>query len=164
MKQILNNLYLIAVLLPLILMAACGGAYPPDSKMEEKLRSHNSDFTHLIEMFQQDTHLLTVDREFAYVSYDTKVALPNQRMDEYRRLLKKLDLIDIRRYSNAGNIYLKAWHQDGFIIGGSYKHYVYAKTEPSPIVNSLDALKHSGQDALGYKRVVDNWYLNLDIW
>jgi hypothetical protein len=164
MKQMPNNLRLLILLMILVAMAACGGAYPSDQKMVERLRSQNSDFSHLVEMFQQDTHLLSVDREFAHISYDTKANLPNERMEEYRQLFKKLDLINIRRYRNAEGIYLKAWHQDGFIIGGSYKHYVYAKTSPSPVVDSLDTLKHSGHDAYAYKRASDNWYLNLDIW
>lgn len=148
----------------LVAMSACGGAYPSDHKMVEKLRSDNSDFSHLVEIFQQDSHLLSVDREFAYISYDIKANLSNERMEEYRHLFEKLDLITIRRYRNAEGIYLKAWHQDGFIIGGSYKHFVYAKTSPSPVVDSLDTLNHSGHDAYAYKRVSDNWYLNLDKW
>lgn len=166
MKQVLNNLRFFTFLLIWTMTTACSsGAYLSDHEMEENLNSHRAEFNCLIEMFKQDSHLLSVDREFAYVSYDTKITLPSQRMDRYRKLFSKLGLIEARRIIGAKDISLKAWHKTGFMMGSTSKYYVYSETTPSLLIDSLDNLNQSGgHDVFAYKRVTDNWYLNLDNW
>ena len=132
--------------------------------MEEKFRSEQASFHKLVEMFKKDARLSSLNKEAAYLSFDQKADLSKQRMDEYRSLLKKLGLGVVSRGEQTGNIYMKAWHRNGFLIGGSSKSYVYAENPPEALVESLDKLKNSGHDAYAFKKISDRWYMHLDIW
>lgn len=132
--------------------------------MEAKFRSDEASFQKLVEMFKKDGHLSSLNNEAAYLSFDQKADLSKQRMDEYRDLLKKLGLWVVSRGEKTGNIYMKAWHRNAFLIGGSSKYYVYAENPPEALVDSLDKLKDSGHDGYAFKKISGNWYLHLDIW
>jgi hypothetical protein len=115
-------------------------------------------------MFREDAHLSYLNNEAAYLSFDEKVELSKQRMDEYRSLLRKLGLWVVSRGEKTGNIYMKAWHRNAFLVGGSSKYYVYAENSPEALVDSLDKLKNGGDDAYAFKKISDSWYMHLDIW
>ncbi len=155
-----------SILLSLILVG-CGNpfnTYPSDSLLEERYRSHRADFDKLASLFKADANLSSVGSEAAWVSFEVKANISQQRLNEYRALFDKLEVKNIGRGEKSGNFYILAWNKDGFIIGGSSKLYIYAETPPSPLVDSLDEPANSGHDAYAFKRIADNWYLHLDIW
>ena len=151
------------VLLGVALLSSCSSS-PTDRVMEDMLRSNEAEFNQLVSMFKEDASLWEVNREFAKSSWDTKAILPSRRMEEYRRLLTRLNLIDVGRGERSGNTYLKAWHRGAFPFGGSTKFYVYAESQPDRIVDSIDRIERGGQDASVFMKVKDNWYLHLDVW
>lgn len=114
-------------------------------------------------MFKEDSHLFKLDHESAFTSWDTKADLPQQRMDEYRQLLTKLNVISVNRREPSGDIALLVWTRRHMIIGTKSKYYLYAETPPEPLVDSLDELV-GGADAFAHKRISNNWYLLLDVW
>jgi hypothetical protein len=142
----------------------CGNSYPSDSLLEERFHSHRADFDKLARLFREDASLSSVGSEGAWVSFDVKANIPQQRLNEYRALFDKLKLKHIGRGEKSGNFYILTWKNDGFIIGGASKLYIYAETPPSPLADSLDGLASSGHDAYAFKKIADNWYLHLDIW
>ena len=152
-----------SILLSLILVG-CGNSYPSDSLLEERFHSHRADFERLVTLFKEDRNLSTVGSEAAWVSFDVKANIQQQRLNAYRTLFNKLELKSIGRGEKSGNFYILTWKNDGFIIGGSSKLYIYAETPPSPLVDSLDGLARSGHDAYAFKKIADNWYLHLDTW
>jgi hypothetical protein len=152
-------------LLAFVTLAGCGiFPYPTDQAMEEKFRSDEVSFHRLVEMFKDDSQLSSVNNKAAYMSFDHNADLPKQRMDEYQSLLKKLGLLVVSRGEKTGNIYMKAWHRNAFLIGGSSKYYVYAENSPEALVDSLDKLENGDDDAYAFKKISDNWYMHLDIW
>lgn len=138
--------------------------YPSDSLLEERFRTHQGDFERLTTIFNQDADLDKVTREAAWVAFELKANIPEQRLNEYRSLFDKLKVESIARGEKSGNHYILAWRKSDLLIGGSSKLYIYAEKAPSPIVDSLDELKNSGHDAYAFKRIADKWYLHLDIW
>lgn len=151
-----------SILLSLFLVG-CGNSYPSDSLLEERFRSHRADFDRLVTLFKEDRTLSSVGSDAAW-SFDVKANISQQRLNAYRTLFDKLDLKSIGRGERSGNFYILTWKNDGFIIGGSSKLYIYAERPPSPLVDSLDGLASSGHDAYAFKKIADNWYLHLDIW
>lgn len=146
----------------LLLISSCAASCPSDAEMEERLRTGEADFHRLIQMLNEDSYLIAVEPESAYQAWNAKANLPEGRMNEYRALLSKLNLRGVRRWDSG--IYFKAWHRGFFPYGGITKYYVYAECTPNRIVDSLDKIIRSGQDANVYKRVSERWYLNVDIW
>ena len=149
----------------LFFVAGCGiFSYPTDQTMEARFRSDEASFQRLVQMFKEDARLYSLNHKAASLAFDQKADLSTQRMEEYRSLLRRLGLWVVSRGEKTGNIYLKAWHQNGFLIGGSSKYYVYAEDPPAGLVDSLDKLKDGGQDAYAFKKIFDRWYLHLDVW
>jgi hypothetical protein len=158
------------MLLLLFALTACRifDSYPSDNSLIEKFRSNEADFRRLAKMFKEDVKLSGVDHKSAWVdyNYNFKADIPQQRLDEYRSLLKRLGVQHIVRGDKSGHFYLLVWRENGLFIGGSSKFYIYADwlPPPSPLTDSLDALKQSGHDAYAFKQFEEHWYLHLDIW
>jgi hypothetical protein len=165
MKRNFTFIFLLSVF-----AAACGNSlhfwekYPSDSLMEQRFREHEADFNRLADMFREDAQLSGVNYESAWLDYEVKANIPQQRLDQYRSLFKKLQVEHIGRGRESGNFYLPFWHRDDYYIGSATKYYIYAESPPSPLVDSLDKLQNSGQDAAAFKRISGNWYMHLDKW
>lgn len=166
-RRLRHNVIFAASVLLLLILGGCQNplnSYPTDSLLEERFRSHQIDFNRLADMFKEDAHLSRISPTAAWVSYDVKASVPQQRFNEYRALFDKLKVKEIARGDPSGNFYILAWSKSDFIIGGSSKLYIYAETPPAPLVDSLDKLKNSGHDAYAFKKIADHWYMHLDIW
>ena len=146
-----------------LLITACS-SYPTERELENKLRVNQAAFDRLVAMFREDANLSEVNSQVAKLSWNTEANIPDERMAEYRNSLEELNLINIRRGERSGNIYLTAWYRSGFLIGGTTISYVHVQSPPSRLVDSIDTVLRSGQDADVFKRINDNWYLHLDIW
>jgi hypothetical protein len=117
-------------------------------------------------MFKEDSELSSLKHDAAYLSYEVKANLPQQRLEDYRNLLTKLNLRSLSRGEKTGNIYFATWNKSDFLIGGSNEYYVYAESAPADamyLVDSLDELRNK-TDAYAFKKVADQWYLHVDNW
>ena len=158
-----------AALLPCIfLLGGCSSTsgYPPDHLLEARFRNHEAEFSRLLNIFKVDSHLFLVDSEAAYSARNTRAVITEERLEEYQRLLSKLELDYIARTNNHEGheeISLRAWTRPHLLLGAKSKFYIYREIPPSPLVESLDGLV-GGTDAYAYKRIAENWYLFLDVW
>ena len=152
------------LLASLVLLSGCGyKSNFTDQALEQRFRSNEADFNTLVKMFKEDSELSSVTFIAAFSSYDTRANIPQQRLDEYRGLLKKLSLKNIWRGEKSGNIHLTTWKESDFVMGGANEAYVYTEFPPAEITESLDELRKM-TDAFAYKRISDNWYLQVDNW
>jgi hypothetical protein len=168
-KAMKKSDFKIMVLLALfaLLIAGCSSTPPSDQVMEEKFRAHEADFKKLASMFKEDANLDSVDETAVYLpsaepgNYP-RAEISSERLDEYRRLLKKTGVKKLfRRTDSIHFIVWRGWN--GIDPGNSKaKDYVYAETPRQPIADSLDQrdkLLIDGSAPEVYKKIGDNWYL-----
>ena len=134
---------------------------PSDKAMEENFRSHEADFNRLVTMFKEDSGVKTIDLESAYTFDEPRQEpnLPSQRLSEYRRLLRQINVKSI--YRGETGISFLAWI--GGMDMGKAKYYVYTETPPTSLVDSLDkaeVLPRSYGDIIANKKIGGNWYLS----
>ena len=133
---------------------------PSDKAMEENFRAHEADFNKLVTMLKEDSNVETVDLQSAF-TFDVprqKLELPSQRLNEYRRLLRQINVKSVSR--GETDFIFPAW-SSGLMLDKA-KFYVYSEKPPSSLVDSLDKtanLPLSDGDIVGYKRISGNWYL-----
>ncbi len=84
---------------------------------------------------------------------------------EYRRLFRELEIEAGMHRDGASTVRLIA-SSKGLLMANSEKSYVYSSVEPSPLVESLDAVirKDGGDQAPVFKKVRGNWYLYYESW
>ena len=165
-----NLILQIALFLFAILVGGCGSfdvfnhdetPMPSDKAMEENFRTHEADFNKLVTMIREDAEVKIVDLESAY-TFDVprqKLELPPQRLSEYRRLLKQINVKSI--YHGEMGISFLAW--SGGTDMGKAKYYVYSETPQTSLVDSLDntsKLPHTSGDISASKKIGGNWYLS----
>lgn len=163
MRYLSLNRY-VCMLVAVILMAACGaGSHPPDEVLIERFNSHQADFEKLVTMLNEDPKLRRLTLERAYLD-PGGAPLPKARMAEYSRLLKLLHLQDGVTRDYQG-LHLIASHRGG-VVPNSGKSYSYTLKEPSPLVDSLDAVirQNSADQRLIWRRIAGNWYLSYEKW
>ena len=154
-----------------MVLLASGCAYHSkfsDRRLEERFRSHESDFKQLVQMLSEDSEFARVTRDAAYTVYDRKMITDSPRLGDYRKLLSKLELDSVSKVVGAGNvrIYFAAWNRNDFPYGGTNEYFVYAVTPPAEaryLVESLDKLR-TQTDAYAFKKIADRWYLHVDNW
>jgi hypothetical protein len=140
--------------------------YPTDEFLERQFFSNKADFEKLVQMFSEDSNLFKVDAEKGTIEWaDNKGEPPKYRLIEYKKLLSKLNLKLILRYTNNKEIYLLTWHESNSFVGGKSKYFVFSENDgfanPKP---SLDEIYKSGKDANDQRKIEGNWYLYLDVW
>lgn len=136
-----------------------------DRELEERFRENEADFNRLVRMMKEDSELASVSHKTALLKTDVKASLSQQRFDEYRACLLKLQVTGVFR-NRAEQIYFAAWNKDDFMIGGSNEYFVYAEAAPADeryIVQSLDELRKQ-TDAYAFRKIADRWYLHVDNW
>jgi hypothetical protein len=155
------------VLLGLLLAAGCSYKSTfTDRALEEKFRSQEAEFNRLVHMFKEDRQLSIVNSRDAFVAFNVKANLPPPRFENYRDLLKQLNLNSISRGEQSGNVYLARWNKNDFFIGGSNEYYVYAEFPPAEEMYFVDSLDHLRRqtDAYAFKKIAAGWYMHVDNW
>lgn len=140
-------------------------SHPSDQVLEQRLRSHQSDFDNLVRMLEEDSDVVSITYKNAFMENRSTRQLPKDRLDEYRRLFKKLQLEGGIQRDRKGFILLMA-STKGMVIPNSGKTYVFSVREPAPLVESLDEVikNHAGDQPPVYKKLFGNWYLFYESW
>lgn len=82
------------VLLAIASLASCKAlAHVSDEVLIEKFHSHQADFEKLVTMLEEDRGLVRLTADRVFFKNDT-TSISNERLAEYRRLLKLLTLTD----------------------------------------------------------------------
>jgi hypothetical protein len=150
-----------------VLMALSGCdtvAHPSDAVLIERFYRHQADFEKLVTMLDQDRDLVRITAKNVFLEKGATRQVPKERHDEYRRLLELLQLNGGIQRDKDGLILIASLK--GIIIPNSSKSYLYALTEPSPLVESLDHVvsNNRGDQRPVYKRISGNWYLDYESW
>lgn len=152
------------MLLALGSLSGCHGfSHPSDESLIERFHSEQADFEKLVAMLSEDRNLVRLTGD--YVSYrNYATPLPNERLVEYRRLLKSLMLSD--GVSRSPDGFQLVASSRGMVLASSAKSYSYSLKEPAPIVDSLDAVikQNRGDQQPIWRRISGNWYLSYESW
>ena len=166
MKLITHRLDRDVVLVSLLLMTSCSGAFlPSDKTLEERFRSNQAEFEKIIGMLNEDNDVVRITSKYVFLSENSTRQLPKERLDEYRRLMKELKLEGgIQRHDSERVLLIAS--ASGIALPNAGKCYAYSLKEPQPIVESLDELikGSSGDHSLVYKKLRGNWYLCYESW
>jgi hypothetical protein len=138
-----------------------------DEVLEANFSKYETDFQVLLEKSQADYKVIRIASDFTWL--DNNAAWPrpesewgisNERWDEYRNLFKKLGLNGGILRDNQGEITYLIVSSSGLITNGSSKGYAYCKSEPAPIVSSLDDTTSwpKGKRII-FKQLRGHWYL-----
>ncbi len=83
---------LITIVLVLITASACARSHPSDRAMEDQLLSREANFTQLVRIFSEDSHVNTIGVDDVIMEAGAKETLGEARLAAYRDLPKKLGL------------------------------------------------------------------------
>jgi hypothetical protein len=111
-------------------------------------------------MVLTDKGLERVDEDWTSPENPQTLGISNQRIDEYRKLFRKVGVP--RGFSAYGerNIIEFISSAQGLGISGSSKSYVYAKAPPNNQQENLDEYRKNGEATYPvYKHIEGNWYL-----
>jgi hypothetical protein len=161
------NIRLIFLFLTLcILSTGCGlGRHPSDEVLEQQLKSREKEFTRLATMLNEDLNVVRLSDEDVFLNDNSKPAPSQERLAEYRHLFRELKLEKGIHRDNANQVRLIA-SSKGLLVASSEKSFMYSSENPSPLVDSIDAIvskAHANQDPV-YKRLGGNWYIYYESW
>ncbi len=141
-----------------------GNPYPTDQVLINRLDQDRNDFVKLINLFKEDSQ---VKKIYIKGAFESESASQNPRIEKYQKLMKKLDVLEIRRF-NSEQIYFEVWVSQTSFVGGNYKGYVFNEDTSSELyVDSLDDLFNSlkiNDEVYGLRKIDENWSLYLDVW
>ena len=116
---------------------SCRSSHPSDYALEQNLRLHQADFNSLVSMLDEDKDVMRISDRYVFFKEHSGRVLPQERLAEYRRLFKKLQLEGgVHREGDDTLIFIAS--NRGVVVPYSGKTYVYARQQPSPLVDSLD--------------------------
>lgn len=143
---------------------------PTDRQMIDNFTENRSDFETLVEMMVEDTNevaLFKVHRDYVkYYESEQEDTVDQRRIQEYRTLLKKLNLLSIAYYQHREESFvITAYAAGGIPDEGIYKGYEYfpgglpARFEAA-LVDSLEYDPKTYEPGTSLYREIDgNWYL-----
>ena len=147
-----------------VLGSSCGLAAPPsDSKVVSELLAHRQEIEVLVQMIRADKVLLRVDSDWTMPANPTAVGVAAQRIEEYRRLLRKVGYPRGFYYRpETGEIEFVAW-ASGTVASGGSKSVVYSPQRLGPIVADTSDPVPSRPDGsrLAYREIASNWYIQF---
>jgi hypothetical protein len=138
--------------------------YPTDSELEKRFADRRTKFDSLLRLFQEDSHLRSVNNGGAWVDFDTPAQMSAERLQTYFELFSELGVRSVHRWNPDASIEFRVWSSPRFFIGGRSKSYIYDPKYSGKITNSLDEIYRSGVDANDFKPLGDHWHLYLDVW
>lgn len=166
MKSILRIRFATLIIVALAFITSCGiSRHPSDRVLENRFQSQEAKFSRLAEMLNEDRDIARLCDDCIFLSGSSNRSISNERLSEYRRLFKELELESGIHRDNAYSVRLIA-SSKGLFIPTSEKSYVYSKVEPSLLVNSLDDVtaRDGGDQEPVYRKLKDNWYLYYESW
>lgn len=153
------------IIFALMFVEGCGlFSHPSDQSLEQRLKSHEAEFNQLVVMLFEDSDIVRLSNENVFLSEGNR-HISNERLREYRRLFKELDL-EKGIYRDGVNTVRLIASSKGLFLAYSEKSYVYSKSELTPVVDSLDEVisRDRGDQSTVYRKLKDNWYLYYASW
>lgn len=134
--------------------------FPSDEMMIAHFRANKGDFERLLSMFRNDKELARIGEDFTDPAV---IVIRQERLREYRNLLKQLDIYSLGGSTEKDFVKLHS-HSVGLSISGRAKGYVYSEEIPRLVVDDLDAYfaKHKRSSFTAYRSIEGNWYLFYD--
>ncbi|HKU77566.1 MAG TPA: hypothetical protein VJR02_26865 [Pyrinomonadaceae bacterium] len=149
----------------IVVGGACNlSPHPTDSRLEQTLKSNQSDFDQLIRMLSEDVDIIRLDEKFVFLKEGSTHNVPDQRLEVYRKLFVKLKLE--RGFQRDKDNALRFIASSGGVFSTSEKSYIYSPTPLNPLVDSLDQVVESdrGDHSPVYKKLYGGWYLYYASW
>ena len=121
-------------------LSSCAPA--TDRSLQERFFSHQEDFQKLLDMYQQDAHLVTIAPDYTLLDTDgswprKNIGISPERWQQYRQLFSELGLSGGvgRTDDYPGAIYFLVSAR-GFVAPSpsSYKGYFYSPNPPTPLL------------------------------
>jgi hypothetical protein len=146
----------------LLVLSGCFSPSKPhaDEILVENFTNHRDKFVTLVNMVVNDKDLESVTTKYVLPENTT---ISEQRLQEYRRLLKELDLCSIEVHQEA--VFLTAYIGGSFPDDGVYKGYVYFPDGipgelKASVIDNLDGLEWNANHVTKfYKKIDEKWYL-----
>jgi hypothetical protein len=142
-----------------------GCGYPSDRELEKRFYENRTDFETLGSMLVEDIDIRVLDQDNIFYKGDSPRVISGERIEKYRRLMKKLRIDGgiARDYDGSASLIVK---YKGILIHTSGKGYYYSTGEVTPIVESLDEVIRNERDDTRptFKRIEGNWYLVYESW
>lgn len=153
--------YIFCCFVSLILVGCFSPSNPPaDKTLIEIFNNQQNKFETLANMLLDDTDLQKVTSNYV-LPEGAKIS--NQRLQEYRQLLKEVNLHSVERSKEA--VFLTAYVSGGLSDDGIYKGYVYfqngiPRESEALMIDNLDGLEWNPNQVLEFYRKIDEkWYL-----
>lgn len=162
-KLKLISLVFAFVILPSGCLSGFSKEHPKDAELLENFQTHKAGFNQLLQMFFADKGLGRVAYDFTRPEDLRTVGVSSERLSEYKKLFRKLDLsAGIEGYNEKDYIWFHASTQ-GLSVTGSGKGYAYLKERPPLVVDDLDTYwSKDGRSFTAFRHIEDNWYLYFD--
>jgi hypothetical protein len=141
------------------------GSHPSDNALKQQLKSKEKEFNKLAVMLNEDLNVVRLNDEDIFLIDDSKSAPSQERLVEYRRLFRELKIEKGIHRDNAKQVRLIV-SSKGLFIPNSEKSFMYSTEDPSPLVDSIDAIvsKYQGDHPPIYKKLGGNWYIYYESW
>jgi len=135
---------------------------PSDAAMINVYSEHPDWFQQAVTLAREDERLLKVVRSQDSIAQARRDGVPQAKLDAYVGLLEKLGVNEtIANVVGLGQLSLvKADIIVGLFDNGTIKGYVYAPTNPQPIVKDLEDWPPGLKNVdTAYRSIGNNWYL-----
>jgi hypothetical protein len=135
---------------------------PSDAAMIDMYSEHPDWFQQAVTLAREDERLLKVVRSQDSIAQARRDGVPQAKLDAYVGLLEKLGVNEtIANVVGLGQLSLvKADIIVGLFDNGTIKGYVYAPTNPQPIVKDLEDWPPDLKNVdTAYRSIGNNWYL-----
>jgi len=157
------------LLLGLFGLDAAATSYRSDAALQKQFSAHEADFEKLVQMAEEDIHLVRIARDFTWLDTDVSwprkdVGLSEDRWNEYRRLFRSAGIPDgISKDVNPPKILFPIVAR-GFVPASQEKGIAFSSVALGPVLKSLDKKPPDElYDKRGYvvvfKPIKDHWYI-----
>jgi hypothetical protein len=126
-----------------------------DEDLIDNFHANRSEFDRLLGMVMEDKSLYRVDHNWTEPGQPESVGIPQARIDEYRKLMKKLGIL---RGFSASRARKDVDVEFFSSFEGYAKGYLYAKRPPHDLGANLDDVIQKGL-LYGSRHIEGDWYL-----
>jgi hypothetical protein len=135
---------------------------PTDAQMLKDYSDHTSWFKNVVSLIDADPRLAGLSRDPESWKRVRSAGVSQDKIDQYVHLLEQLGANETLAsvYGLGKACLITADITVGLFDNGVIKGYVYAPSDPRPLVKNLENWPSDVADATtAYRPVADNWYL-----
>jgi hypothetical protein len=136
---------------------------PSDAVMIEKFQQKREIFETLVKMIREDRGLKRVDVDWTDPADPSTIGVGPERIALYRQLCREAGVS--RGFYQFDTVLVFVGYAAGMVVHGSSKNYVHGrgKYDPEEIDGDLDAAAGKERKFYGWRRIDENWSLELTI-